>query len=271
MAFCKCYKIRQCISLTLLLKARIFSKSWKNFRPILLNSLVVLLSKIDAHITKTKIKITLSIYVKKTDHSCSNLETLTNAILSHYSNTFLSATITGLLFCLRKFDPALWHHFVMTSSRHLSSWKINSLIQNETKLNLHKRFTLRFHDTQQSFKWISKKFFVLWLLLHFKHDAPLSLIPFFNVPLLPFYLPGVSGPFYLTTFWMVFSSTNPSVGNCGNSVMLHSTQMSSSKLRLAVSSSTVKNSFSISLSSSTSMFLNMESVSSNSDILEKIW
>ena len=62
MAFCKCYDIGQCITLTLLLRARIFSKSWKNLRPILLNSLLVLLSKIDADLNKTKIKKALSIH-----------------------------------------------------------------------------------------------------------------------------------------------------------------------------------------------------------------
>ena len=63
MTFFKGYNIGQSVGLTLFLRARIFSKSWKNFRPILLNSLLVLLLKIDAHINKTRIKRILSIHI----------------------------------------------------------------------------------------------------------------------------------------------------------------------------------------------------------------
>ena len=63
MAFSKYFEIGQCIFLTLLLRERIFSKSWKSLRPTLLKSLLVLLSEIDADLNKTKIKKALSIHV----------------------------------------------------------------------------------------------------------------------------------------------------------------------------------------------------------------
>ena len=68
MAFYKCCDIGHSVSklaifLTLLLRARVFSNSWENLRTILLNSLMVALSKANAHFNKTNNKRVLSIHV----------------------------------------------------------------------------------------------------------------------------------------------------------------------------------------------------------------
>ena len=70
--------------------------------------------------------------------------------------------------------------------------------------------------------FLSSNFYYISSMMHLVR----SLVPFFNGFLLLFCLPAVSVPFHSTTFWYIF------------------TQMSSSsKLRLATSSSYVKNSF----------------------------
>ena len=68
MAFYKCYDIARSVSklaifLKLLLRGRVFSNSWENLRTILRNSLLVALSKTDAHFNKTNNKSVLSIHV----------------------------------------------------------------------------------------------------------------------------------------------------------------------------------------------------------------